>query len=82
MTSEDQVIKVDTNLDAIELFVTEKVQDEDGPPTVVGPAYLNNFEDFQGTELILIPTLAGVIAEGVILVNSDTSSSLQVNFDC
>ncbi len=46
VTSEDQVIQIDSNMDAIELFVTEKTQDNEGIPNVIGPAYVNNFEDF------------------------------------
>ena len=46
VTSEDQVIQIDTSVDAIELFVTAKAHDNEGPQSVVGPAYVSNFEDF------------------------------------
>ena len=82
ITSEDHIVVVDSELDAIELFVTERVQDTDGTPNVVGPAYISNFEDFQGLDLILSPTLAGAIAEGIILSSEITSATLQLDFDC
>ena len=46
VTSEDQVIQIETSVDAIELFVTAKAHDNEGPSSVVGPAYVSNFEEF------------------------------------
>ena len=49
---------------------------------MVGPAYISNFEDFQGEKLILIPTLAGMIAEGIMLSTESSSANLKVEFNC
>ena len=46
VTSEDQIIQIDSSIDAIELFVTAKTHDIEEPPSVVGPAYVSNFEEF------------------------------------
>ena len=75
ITSEEQIIVVDSEIDAIELFVTERVQDLENPK-VIGPAYISNFDAFQGAEQILTPTLAGAIAEGIVLGSENATASL------
>lgn len=63
--------------------MTTKTYDyQESSPPMVGPAYISNFEDFQGEKLILIPTLAGMIAEGIMLSTESSSANLKVEFNC
>ena len=78
ITSDEQVIQLDSSVEALEFFVTNK----EGNPAMVGPAYISNYESFQGESLVLIPTLAGVIAEGILLSSETTSANLKVEFNC